>query len=634
MVFERENMCGFVGIIRCNDMPVERDTIQLMNDTIRHRGPDAEGIFVEQNIGLGHRRLSILDLSDKGKQPMFSNDGRYCIVYNGEIYNHLDLRRKLEAMGFAFKSTCDTETVLYAYIQWGCTCVNMFNGMFAFVIYDREQKTLFFARDRYGIKPLYYAFQNQSLYFASEQKAFLGLPEFSGGLDYEGLLEYFTFQNFFTEHTLEKHTKTFPAGMYCQISTLSLPDKLPLQRYWDFDFSEPLHPYDENEYIEELERLFRQAVKRQLMSDVPLGSYLSGGMDSGSITAVAAAQIPNLNTFTCGFDMHSVSGLEVGFDERVSAEYMSYLFKTEHYEMVLKAGDMERIFRSLVYHIEEPRVGQCYPNMYAAKLASKFCKVVLSGAGGDEMFGGYPWRYYRAAVNDGFDDYIGKYYRFWQRLIPNVQVKEVFQPIWGSMKHVWTQDIFRDVFINRSKVPCTPEEYINHSLYFEAKTFLHGLLTVEDKLSMAYSLESRVPFLDNDMVDFAMRVPVSYKLKNLQDVVRLNENDFGNKSSRYFQKTNDGKLIFRKAMARILPDSINNATKQGFSAPDATWFRGESIDFVRSMLYNPNAAIYNYMNYQSVKKLLDEHMSGQVNRRLLIWSLMSFETWLDVFGIR
>ena len=233
----------------------------------------------------------------------------------------------------------------------------------------------------------------------------------------------------------------------------------------------------EQEYYEELDFLFKQAVKRQLVSDVPVGAYLSGGIDSGAITAIAAKQLPWMTSFTCGFDLHSASGIELGFDEREKAEYMSYLFKTEHYEMILKAGDMERVMPKLIHHLEEPRVGQSYPNYYIAQLASKFVKVVLAGTGGDEFFGGYPWRYYRAVVNDNFEDYIDKYYLFWQRLIPNKSIKKVFAPVWDEVKHIWTRDIFRDVFKRHAGTLEKPEDYVNHSLYFEAKTFLHGLLT-------------------------------------------------------------------------------------------------------------------------------------------------------------
>ena len=217
-------------------------------------------------------------------------------------------------------------------------------------------------------------------------------------------------------------------------------------------------------------------------------------MDSGTITAIAATQLPNIKTFTCGFDLHSASGLELGFDEREKAELMSYLFKTEHYEMVLKAGDMEKVLPRLAWHLEEPRVGQSYPNFYAAQLASKFVKVVLSGTGGDELFGGYPWRYYRAVINDDFENYIDKYYLFWHRLISNHDLHEMFRPIQNETKHVWTSDIFRDVFQNHASEFTRPEDYVNHSLYFEAKTFLHGLLVMEDKLSMAHGLETRGSF--------------------------------------------------------------------------------------------------------------------------------------------
>jgi asparagine synthase (glutamine-hydrolysing) len=283
----------------------------------------------------------------------------------------------------------------------------------------------------------------------------------------------------------------------------------------------------------------------------------------------------------------------------------------------------------LTWHLEEPRVGQSYPNYYAAKLASKFVKVVMSGAGGDELFGGYPWRYYRAVVNDDFEHYIDKYYDFWQRLIPNNQLKQVFSPIWKDVEHVWTRDIFRDVFKHHSDKLYTHEDYINHSLYFEAKTFLHGLLVVEDKLSMAHGLETRVPFLDNDLVDFAMRCPIHLKLNNLSEVIRLNENEPGNKTGKYFEKTKDGKQILRDVMGKFIPQDISKAEKQGFSAPDASWFKGESIEFVRRKLLTDKSPIYEFISYPAVSSLIQEHLDGISNRRLLIWSLLSVEVWME-----
>jgi len=341
--------------------------------------------------------------------------------------------------------------------------------------------------------------------------------------------------------------------------------------------------------------------------------------------------LPYMRTFTCGFDLHSASGLELGFDERSQAEYMSYLFKTEHYEMVLKAGDMERILPKLAWHLEEPRVGQSYPNFYAAQLASKFCKVVLAGTGGDELFGGYPWRYYRAVVNDDFEHYVDKYYSYWQRLIDNRIIRQAFQPIWKDVEHVWTRDIFRDVFKKHAAELTRPEDYINHSLYFEAKTFLHGLLVVDDKLSMASSLETRVPFLDNDLVDFAVRTPVSHKLDNLEQVVQLNQNEPGNGPEKYLRRSKDGKTVLRKAMQRFLPKDITDAEKQGFSAPDASWFKGESMQYVRETLCTKDSPIYAYMDETVVHGLLGEHLTGQQNRRLLIWSLLNFDAFCQTF---
>lgn len=229
--------------------------------------------------------------------------------------------------------------------------------------------------------------------------------------------------------------------------------------------------------------------------------------------------------------------------------------------------------------------------------------------------------------NPNFEDYIDKYYVYWQRLIPNKQIHKIFQPIWGNIKQVWTRDIFRDVFASHPESLSSPEDYVNHSLYFEAKTFLHGLLIMEDKLSMAHGLETRVPFLDNDLVDFAMRVPVRYKLGNLQEAARINENEPG-KTQKHFQKTRDGKLILRKVMQRYIPEEISNGIKQGFSAPDASWFKGDSINYVHEQLLNRRARIYEFLDQKSVRALVSEHLEGKTNRRLFIWSLLNFEWWL------
>ena len=626
-------MCGIAGILQLNGQPVAPALLRKMTDAMAHRGPDGEGCYTDGCVGLGHRRLAVIDLSPAGQQPMVTPDGQFAITYNGEIYNFRELRKELEQAGCRFVSRSDTEVLLHAFSCWREACVERLNGMFAFAVWDRSRRELFLARDRYGIKPLYYTLTGDSLIFASEQKAILTHPDVRRDVDLEAVLEYFTFQNIFTDKTLLKGIRLVPPGNHASLSIQAGERRLQFKQFWDFDFREPEAPLSEQEYVEELDRLFRQAVTRQLVSDVDVGAYLSGGMDSGSITAVAASQIPYIRTFTCGFDLHSASGLEMGFDEREKSEHMSYLFKTAHYEMVLKAGDMERVLPRFAWHLEEPRVGQSYPNFYVAQLASKFVKVVLSGTGGDELFGGYPWRYYRAVTNDDFEQYVDKYYLYWQRLIPNRQIYSVFQPVWNEVKHVWTRDIFRSVFKKHDRTLTRPEDYVNHSLYFEAKTFLHGLLTVGDKLSMAHGLEERVPFLDNDLVDLAVRIPVHLKLGNLGEVVRLNENEPGLKTHRYYEKTKDGKLILRKVMEKYVPPSVTRAAKQGFSAPDASWFKGESLDFVQKRLFDPHAKIYCYLDRDAVQALVNEHLTGTENRRLLIWSLLNFEWWLRAYSI-
>ena len=620
-------MCGIAGLIHLNGEPVSPVILKKMTDAIAHRGPDGEGQWIEGNVGIGHRRLAIIDLSPAGHQPMITGDHRYVLSYNGEIYNYREIRTELQALGYWFRSQTDSEVVLNALAHWGPNALLKFNGMFGLALWDRKKQTLLLARDRYGIKPLYYARQGQYFAFGSEQKAITAQPAFRRVLNKSALLEYFTFQNIFTDQTLLKDVHLLPVGHFLRLNVAT--GQFTQHQYWDYRFREPDNKADKQEYVEELDRLFKQAVNRQLVGDVEMGAYLSGGMDSGSITAIAALQFPNLKTFTCGFDLSSASGIELAFDERNKAEAMSAHFKTEHYEMVLKAGDMERCLPKLAWHLEEPRVGQSYPNFYAAKLASKFVKVVLSGSGGDELFGGYPWRYYRAANSQNFESYIDQYYLYWQRLADNLELKAMFAPVAKDVENVWTQDIFRDVFTSHDNVLERPEDYINHSLYFEAKTFLHGLFVVEDKLSMAHSLESRVPFMDNDLVDFAMQCPVSMKLNNLAAVLKINENEVGDKKGQYFKKTNDGKQILRDVMNRHISTDITRAEKQGFSSPDASWFKGESIQFVRRTLLNENAIIYNTLSYSAVKPLIEQHLKGEKNRRLLIWSLLNVNEMMN-----
>lgn len=625
-------MCGIAGIVGKREDVNNRCIIEDMITAIHHRGPDGEGLEIlsRGEVCLGHVRLSIIDLSKYANQPMKTRNGRYTIVYNGELYNYRELKKQLVDRRHNFTSNSDTEVVLESYAEWGAECLKKFNGIFAFAVWDEYKKKLFLARDRYGVKPLYYTVIDSKLIFASEQKAFLAHPDFERKVNPKILKEYFTFQNIFSEEMLLERVKMLPAGTYMHLGLNEVSNPKYVQ-YWDYRFEEPERVLSADEYIEQLQFLFQQSVKRQLVSDVEIGAYLSGGMDSGTITAVASSEIENLKTFTCGFDLHSASGMEMAYDEREKSEHMSYKFGTEHYEIVLKAGDMARCMRDLVWNIEEPRVGQSFPNYYVARLASKFVKVVLSGAGGDELFGGYPWRYYRSVNNENFEDYIDKYYDFWQRLVPEDIMPRLLNPIWSEVNDIDEREIFLNVFKNVDKNKVSPEQCVNHSMYFEARTFLHGLLVVEDKLSMANGLETRLPFLDNDLVDFAMQLPVNMKLCKLNEVARIDENDVGRKFDKYYKRTKDGKRLLRLAMKNLIPDEIINAEKQGFTPPADAWFRGESIDYIKDVVFNSNANMYNYLDKITVQKLVNEHIAGQKNWRLFIWSILVFNQWCEEF---
>lgn len=623
-------MCGIAGVCNLNGEPVSATLLKRMSDSLAHRGPDGDGQFAEGPIGLGHRRLAVIDLSVAARQPMMSSCGRYVLIYNGEIYNFQELRMELEAKGYWFRSRTDTEVVLNAFVEWQEQALDRLNGMFAFAVWDRRLRRLFLARDRYGVKPLYWCHRNGVFIFGSEIKAILEHPHVSRAVCHEALNEYFTFQNIFSDVTLFEGVRLLPPGstLTLEADSTSGPQT---RRYWDFPCGNEASEMPEEEWAERLYDHFVHAVTKQLVSDVPLGAYLSGGMDSGSITSVAVRNLPRLVTFTGGFDLTSASGLELGFDERQGAEILSNLCKTEHYEVVMHAGDMECVMPELIWHLEDLRVGQCYPNYYVARLASKFVKVVLSGIGGDELFGGYPWRYFRGINSHHREDYYQRNYSFWQRLVPDEDKPRLFnEPTMRTINGHSTFDVFRRVYEGWTGPLKTNDDFINASLYFELKTFLPGLFIVEDKLSMAHSLETRVPFLDNELVELALRIPIRYRVRDLDHPVRVDENQPG-KRLLYEMGMRNGKTVLRKAMGRLIPKEITERTKQGFSAPDASWFRGESIDYINRLLRSPKARLYDYLTPEYVHAVLDDHCAGRVNHRLLIWSFLSVEWWLRQF---
>lgn len=604
--------------------------LHRMGESIAHRGPDDQGMYSVGEIGLYHRRLSILDTSENGRQPMTSQSGRWTVVFNGCIYNYRELREPLRSAGHHFRSNADTEIICEGLDAHGPNYIQQFNGMFAIAAWDSVEHKLYLSRDRFGVKPLYYWFNGKTLLFASEIKAIIKHPEYHIDVDRSALNEYFSFQNLFSFRTLFKGVTMLPPANTVCVDKHS--EFIKHDSWWDYNFSDTDENMSFEDAVEGTRHLFEQSVERQMLADVPVGSYLSGGMDSGSITAVASGLLPRITTFTCGFDMSEVTGVEANYDERRDAELMANAFKTEHYEQIINAGDLSYSLPKVVGHLEDLRVGMSYPNYYISRLASKFVKVCLQGTGGDELFGGYPWRYYRVFRSLDQGEFFDQYYGFWQRLVPDQDKSELFQAgIYRDINLNEPREIFERVFtFNRRLDYNRPEDHIANSLYFEAKTFLPGLLLVGDKLSMANGLEERFPFLDNDLVEFASKIPVRHKLGGLSEMLRIDENEFRNKRKVY-QEFNDGKTVLRKAMEHFIPERIINRKKQGFSAPDESWYRGENALYIKDLLLNKQTISSEFINPDYIQKIVDEHVNQHINHRLLIWSLMNFEWWCRIF---
>lgn len=587
-------MCGIAGIFNFNKSPVQDIELKRMCNVMHHRGPDDEGFYIEDNVGLGHKRLSIIDIAH-GKQPMSNENGKIWVIFNGEIYNYRELRKELIQLGHKFSTQSDTEVIVHAYEEWSYNCVNHLNGMFACAIYDGEK--LFLARDRLGIKPLYFTTFSNKFIFASEIKAILQINEIKPELNLEALTEYLTFQNTFGDKTWFKNIHILPPGHFLICSN----NGIQLKSYWNLSYKEDIKDKkSEEEYAEELKTHFKQAVQRQLMSEVPLGTYLSGGMDTGSISAVSRNFINPLHTFTCGFEIAEVEDDEKIFDEREAASMLANYLGTQHHELILKPNDMEKVFPELIWHLEEPRVGISYQNYYINKLISKYVTVVLSGCGSDEFFGGYHWRYETILNCQNKTDFEQTYYKQWIKILSDEEKNALFLPeINNKLKDFSSFESFRKV-INT----CNSTNPLNLAMSFDAKTFLHGLLVVEDKLSMAHSVEIRVPFLDNELLDYILTIPHNLKLN---------------------------KYLLKSAMKDLLPETILSRPKVGFIPPDKSWYKSKSVNYIKELLLSEMSLERGYFSPSYLNKILDDHLTGKCNYRSLIWSLMCFEWWNRTF---
>jgi asparagine synthase (glutamine-hydrolysing) len=594
-------MCGIVGVLHTNGAPVDRVALRRAATSIAHRGPDDEGEHIDGPAGLAHRRLSIIDLSPAARGPMTNEDETVWLTYNGEIYNFKELRRLLMARGHAFRSHSDGEVLVHGWEEWGEQVLDRLNGIFAFGIWDVRRGELVLARDRFGAKPLYVWEGPDGIVFGSEVKALLAYRGSGASLSLPALQEYLTFQNVYGEQTLFEGVKMLPAGSCMRVSR---DGTIRRRTYFD-PVPEPIEGVDEAALAEELRHRLTRSVERQLVADVPVGAYLSGGMDSASLVTLAGRLTPHIHTFTVGFDVADASPLEVAADERSDAEQVARQVGTEHYEAVLHAGDMARVLPQLVWHLEDLRAGTCYQNFYVARLASRFTKVVLAGTGGDELFAGYPWRYARLECVTDRRSFADSYYDYWCRLVPDDEKRNLFtDAAWEQLQGATSpRERFEQV------VEHLPDlAPIDLALYFEQRTFLHGLLVVEDKLSMAHGLEARVPFLDNELVDFALRIPGSVR----------------NGSSA-------GKKLLRDAARGLLPDALVEKRKQGFSPPDRTWYQGRNLTYVREVLLDATPLSRGLFRPAHVERVINEHANGDADHRLLIWSLLCLEWWQQHF---
>lgn len=618
-------MCGITGYINIGGAAASERIIVAMREAMAHRGPDGAGHYLDGPLALGHRRLSIIDTRKVADQPMHSPDGRWTIVFNGEIFNFQTLRRELEKAGWDFKTRSDTEVLIAGAVIWGVRALVMrLNGMAAFALWDARERRLWLVRDRFGVKPLYLWRAPGHLAFASEIKSFMAHPAFSVQVNEAALHEYFTFQNLFRPHTLFAGVEQLPPATILTVDASGEQS----EKYWDYDFSAP-EPMSAQDAADQTKSLLCDAVQRQLVGDVPIGAYLSGGLDSGSLVAIASNHIPRLQTFTAGFEMSAVEGSEVNYDERRAAELIAFTYKTEQYEQVINAGDIRWSLPRVIWHLEDLRLGMSYPNFYIARLASKFVKVCLSGAGGDELFGGYPWRYYRAFRSLDYDEYLRNYYEFWQRLTNREERVRLFGPRVNDTGEMF--DIFCSVYPEGNHHSfATSEDQIAASLYFECRTFLSSLLLVGDKLSMASGLEERFPFLDNELVNLAMKIPVRHKLADLDYMLAMDEHAVRKKLLAE-DPFSGGKRCLREAISHILPSQIMDRRKQGFSSPEASWFRGENAEYVKEMLLHKDIVSADFLDPGFIRETVETHMSGRRNKRLLIWSMLSFEQWCRTF---
>ena len=623
-------MCGFVSIINRNAKPVDRRLLTSMAQTIAHRGPDAEGCFIDGKIGFCHKRLSIIDL-ETGTQPM-SDDG-LTIVFNGEIYNFIELREALKQRGHVFRTKSDTEVILKLYIEHGTAFVDHLNGMFAFLLYDRKRQTLLAVRDHFGIKPLYYTVAGDVILFASEIKALLRHPSVESAPDHDSVRDYLTFQYVLGEGTLFKRIKKVLPGHYLKIDLHN--DIIQTHQYWKLDFTVDQN-HTETYFLSTLRRLIEDSVRIQMRSDVPLGAHLSGGLDSSLVTMLAARQYPGrLKTFTGAFR----EGRH--FDETEYAEVVNKACSAENHTIYPTQEEFIDYLPRLIYYLDEPAAGPgVFPQYMVSRQASQHVKVVLGGQGGDEIYGGYT-RFLLAYLEQALKGAIygtneeGKHIVSLDSILPNLHYLRRYVPM---MSQFWEKDLFQPMdrryfrLIDRSGGDLAlmsddyraeynqaaifhrfqnvfnnsnTQSYFNKMVHYEIASGLPALLHVEDRVSMAVSLESRVPLLDHRIVELIASMPPAIKFKG-----------------------GELKYILKRAIKGILPAKIyDRKDKMGFPVPLHMWARQKARTFFQDILLSPTARRRGLFDVDRVEALIENEKA--FGRKL--WGLLNLELWFQTF---
>jgi asparagine synthase (glutamine-hydrolysing) len=632
-------MCGISGIVLSSASRRELTPriAERMRDILSHRGPDDFGMFLEEGVALGHRRLSIVDVN-AGHQPMSNEDGNLQIVYNGEIYNHTDYRGDLESLGHVYRTHCDTETILHLYEEDGARCVEKLRGMFAFAIWNRRRKELFVARDRLGVKPLYYVHTSDgSLYFGSEIKALLAAGAVKPELNFAALPDYLANHAPSGEETLFAGVKRLLPG-----HVMTWRDgNLKIDKYWDVQFAREevsLSSRSDKDLVAEWLELFKASVRLRLMADVPLGMFLSGGIDSSAIAAMMSEMVAEpIKTFSVAFKEREANELEY-------ARLVARAFNTDHHETLVSPEAFFEALPRLVWHEDEPVAHPSSVALYfVSKLASEHVKVVLTGEGSDEMLAGYG-RYRKTVYNLAAG---ATYYRFTNEplrklvgssvsMLPKgstargklmrsfLCVRPEIESIYFDNFAVFSRGMQRELFTGELKERIDGVEpfacitkyleqtdadtLLNKLLYADIKTYLHELLMKQDQMSMAASIESRVPFLDHKLVEFTARLPERMKLRGLTT-----------------------KYILRESMKGRLPDAILNRSKMGFPVPVGSWFRGAYRSVVDDHLLSKRAMSRGLFDPAVVRQLVEEHQAGLANHAERLWSLVNLEIWMRQF---